>query len=85
MLDGRAQPTGIRKRGEDATMLLIYNAWHDMVEFKLPSVSGPALETDDRYQLSDRKSTRNRFCSGQNYAVTGRSFLMFELVPGSHG
>jgi isoamylase len=39
MLDGRAQPSGIRKRGEDATLLLIYNAWHDLVEFKLPSVS----------------------------------------------
>ena len=37
MLDGRAQPTGIRKRGEDATILMIFNAWRDVVEFTLPS------------------------------------------------
>ena len=30
LIDGRAQPTGIRKRGEDATLLLVLNAWHDV-------------------------------------------------------
>ena len=40
MLDGRAQPTGIRRRGEDATILMIFNAWRDVVEFALPSLGG---------------------------------------------
>jgi len=28
LLDGRAQETGVNRRGSDATMLLIYNAHH---------------------------------------------------------
>jgi isoamylase len=29
--------TGIQKLDEDSTLLLIFNAWHDVVEFTLPS------------------------------------------------
>ena len=36
LMDGRAQPTGIRKRGEDATLLIVVNAHHDLVKFALP-------------------------------------------------
>ena len=36
LLDGRAQATGIKQRGQDATMLLIGNAHHDVVPFTLP-------------------------------------------------
>ena len=39
LLDGRAQPTGIRQRGEDATLLLILNAWHDVVPSRLPEAA----------------------------------------------
>ena len=38
LLDGRAQATGIRKRGHDATLLLVMNAHHDVVKFTLPEV-----------------------------------------------
>src|SRR4051794_15927317 len=38
LLDGRAQPTGIRRRGTDLTLLLLMNAHHDAVVFKLPTV-----------------------------------------------
>jgi glycogen operon protein len=38
VLDGRAQPTGIRRRGADATLLLLLNSHHDVVEFTLPAV-----------------------------------------------
>src|SRR6185312_15945824 len=38
LLDGRARPSGIRKRGEDATLLIVFNAWHDGVEFTLPEI-----------------------------------------------
>ncbi|MCU1294564.1 MAG: glycogen debranching protein GlgX, partial [Bryobacterales bacterium] len=36
LLDGRAQPTGIRQRGREATLLLIFNSHHDLVNFTLP-------------------------------------------------
>jgi len=82
-LDGRAQATGIRRRGEDATILMIFNAWHDLVEFTLPD--GPdqvwkrLLDTnavDDENEQEDKI-----FAPGAVYGATGRSFLLFELVP----
>ena len=39
LLDGRAQETGIRRRGSDATLLLVFNAHHDVVPFTLPDVA----------------------------------------------
>ncbi|MNO86616.1 Glycogen debranching enzyme [compost metagenome] len=39
LLDGRAQPSGIRRRGSDATLLLLTNAHHEAVEFLLPAVA----------------------------------------------
>ena len=38
LLDGRAQESGIRRRGSDATLLLVYNAHFDVVNFTLPAV-----------------------------------------------
>jgi len=38
--DGRAQPTGIRKHGEDATLLMVMNGHHDLVRFSLPETVG---------------------------------------------
>ena len=85
MLDGRAQPTGIRKRGEDATLLLIYNAWHDMVEFTLPSQAGENqswnLMIDTNISEAEEKKEELKFKFGHVYAVTGRSFLLFALIP----
>ena len=40
LMDGRAQPTGIRRRGADATLLMVLNAHHDLVEFVLPETAG---------------------------------------------
>jgi glycogen operon protein len=42
ILDGRAQATGIRQRGHDATILIVFNAYHDMVEFTLPGSTDAA-------------------------------------------
>lgn len=39
LLDGRAQESGIKRRGSDATLLLIYNAHFDVVNFTLPDVA----------------------------------------------
>jgi glycogen operon protein len=79
ILDGRAQPTGIRRRGIDRTLLLILNAYHDMLNFTLPEVSGAIgwqlLVDTNQPELADEP----RFDVGADYAVTGRSLLLFEL------
>ena len=43
LLDGRAQETGIRRRGSDATLLLVVNAHFDVVNFTLPEVAEAAI------------------------------------------
>ena len=40
LLDGRAQVTGIRQRGKQATLLIVINDYHDLVEFTLPECPG---------------------------------------------
>jgi len=40
MMDGRARPSGVRQRGTEATMLMVLNAHHDLVEFTLPECPG---------------------------------------------
>jgi isoamylase len=37
LIDGRAQMTGIRERGSEATLLLIFNSHHQAIAFVLPS------------------------------------------------
>jgi glycogen operon protein len=81
LLDGRAQETGIRRSGTDSTLLLVLNAYHDVVKFKLPEAAGgqewvclvdtnqPGLPGMPRFQF------------GHIYEVTGRSLLLFMLRP----
>ena len=79
LLDGRAQPTGIRKRGTDLTLLLIVNAHHEAVVFKLPTVVGGR---DWRRLLDTNQPEPGRpkpFGFGHDYVVTGRSLLLFKL------
>jgi glycogen operon protein len=80
LLDGRAQPTGIRRRGTDITILLILNAYHDAVVFKLPKVPGgrawKSLVDTNQAEIGRRPKL---FRFGHEYVVTGRSLLMFKL------
>jgi hypothetical protein len=41
LLDGRAQESGIKRRGSDATLLLVYNAHPDVVNFTLIDTNQP--------------------------------------------
>jgi glycogen operon protein len=81
LLDGRAQPTGIRRRGTDVTLLLIFNAHHDVVKCKLPPVTGgqawSCLVDTNKPELSFPAP----FSFGKEYTVTGRSLLLFQLQP----
>jgi glycogen operon protein len=81
LLDGRAQSEGIRRPGNDATMLMILNAHHDVVNFVLPEAPGGrrwrcVIDTN----LPDREELAP-FAFGTEYMVTGRSFLVFLLEP----
>jgi len=81
LIDGRAQPTGLRKRGEDATLLLVMNGHHDLVEFTLPEVTGGgewSLKMDTN--LPTLPDDNALFATGNVYGVTGRSVLVFMLA-----
>jgi isoamylase len=78
LLDGRAQETGIKRRGADATLLLIYNAHFDVVNFELPNVP----DGRDWLALIDTNQPESRLSSfpfGHRYVVTGRSMVAFGL------
>jgi glycogen operon protein len=83
LMDGRAQATGIKRPSMDATVLLVLNAYHDVVRFRLPEVVGGQtwrclLDTN----VPDRDATP-RFQTNGEYEVTGRSLLLFALQPDS--
>ncbi|WP_425483267.1 glycogen debranching protein GlgX [Aurantimonas aggregata] len=81
LLDGRAQSTGIRRKGTDATMLIVMNAHDDVVNFTLPQANGGlrwrcVIDTN----LPDREELVP-FEFDTEYMATGRSFLIFMLEP----
>jgi isoamylase len=79
LLDGRAQVTGIRQRGKQATLLIVINDYHDLVEFTLPECNGGdtwSLLIDTN--ISDN-SEKGSFKVGDSYGVTARSLLVFAL------
>jgi isoamylase len=82
MLDGRAQPTGIRQRGQDATILIIFNSYHDVVKFTLPGETENArwLLLIDTNLPADDDKVLPTFAAGATYDVTGRSLLMFSMA-----
>jgi isoamylase len=81
LLDGRAQETGIRRLGTDATLLLVLNAHHDVIRFTLPTPpDGRAwvcLIDTNQPDLSDLP----HFSFGHVYEVTARSLVLFILRP----
>jgi isoamylase len=79
LLDGRAQPTGLKQRGADATLLIILNAYYDVVNFTLPEHAG-----DERWRLLidtnvEAPLDRTNFVKGEVYAVTARSLLLLQM------
>jgi glycogen operon protein len=81
LMDGRAQKTGIQRPGDDATLLLVINGHHDLVEFTLPRSYGGdewALLLDTNLEVT-KGGTHSTHKTGKKYAVTGRSVLLFAL------
>ncbi len=83
VLDGRARPTGIPRKGSDRTLLLVFNAHDDVVLFKLVAMPGGAgwlcLVDTNQPDLDPAPA----FDIDAEYEVTGRSLLLFEMIPES--
>ena len=81
LLDGRAQETGIRRPGTDATLLLVLNADDETIPFTLPA----APEGREWVRLIDTNHVEQthmpRYPFGHVYQVTDRSLLLFMLRP----
>jgi glycogen operon protein len=81
LLDGRAQPTGIRRKGIDRTLLLMINAHHENVPFLLPDIPGGntwRLLIDTNQPLWAR---RQQLEAGATVDIYGRSVALWELQP----
>jgi isoamylase len=79
-IDGRAQATGIRQRGSDTSVLLIFNAHHDMVEFTLPDCNGCEgwkLLLDTNIPNAEKPEV---FQVNEIYQITARSVVAFQLT-----
>lgn len=81
LMDGRAQPSGVQRRGDDATLLLLVNAHANPISFKLPSSPKGCewtrlIDTHDS-DLSDSTNTTHQF--HDEYIVTDHSTLLFKL------
>ena len=84
LMDGRTQATGIVKRATDATLLLVLNSYHDIVEFKFPKCADGcewSLLIDTN--LAETPEPSVRFNAGDKYEVTNRSLLLFLLESGN--
>jgi glycogen operon protein len=83
LIDGRARLTGLPQRGVEATLLLIYNSYHELVQFTLPAHGRRArwrlLIDTNAPQIEDGPE----FHPGQIHGVTGRSLLLFERLGSS--
>jgi len=80
LLDGRAPETGIRRRGELATLLIVFNSWEGVVKFRLPNANGASGWTLCLDTNLEGKPGEAPFEVGSEYEVTGRSLLLFQLA-----
>jgi glycogen operon protein len=83
LLDGRAQVTGIKQRGQDATLLLIANSHHEPVPFTLPRAGddleqGWTLLLDTQFEQPAQTAV-NDYSVGDSYEVAARSLLVLKL------
>ncbi|MEA2882422.1 MAG: isoamylase [Bradyrhizobium sp.] len=81
LLDGRTRKTAMPRHGEDETVLMIMNSFEGPVAFKLPDAIGGtqwSLLVDTNIPDAPPGA---KFAFGSSYDVTGRSLLLFSLVP----
>ena len=70
---------GVRKRGQDATLLLVINGFHDVVEFIVPEwPEGAAWKLLIDTNVT-HASVEKQIEFGNTYQVTGQSLLLLLL------
>ncbi|GAA4341034.1 glycogen debranching protein GlgX [Pigmentiphaga soli] len=79
IIDGRAQASGIRRPAADATLLLVFNAHHDTVNFTLPDIPGPDQWTCLLDTNMPVREDLPIFNASDVYQVTAHSLLLFAL------
>ena len=80
LMDGRARPSGVRQRGTEATLFMVMNSHHDVVEVTLPrEPGGGAWQLVLDTNIPDTKPSY-RGVAGDHYSATARSLLLFALV-----
>jgi isoamylase len=76
LIDGRAPATGIHERGSDATLLLIFNSFHERVKFVLPETvegKGWRLQLDTH----DTSNANHLFMPREELQIPERSVSVF--------
>jgi glycogen operon protein len=81
LLDGHARPTAVSQRGVEATLLLVLNAHHDLVQFTLPEHAGPCEWSPLVDTNAPELQQTPTYKAGAVYGVTGRSLLLFVTRP----
>jgi glycogen operon protein len=79
LLDGRAQTTGIRQRGNEATLLIVINGHHETLEFMLPEAAGAvgwSLLLDTNVPDFEKAEP---LAVGASYTTMARSVALFVL------
>ncbi len=79
LIDGRAQASGIRKLASDATILVVFNAHHEPVDFELPDIKGSDCWTCLVDTNMPVREELPEFAANDIYQVTARSVLLFAL------
>jgi glycogen operon protein len=82
LIDGRAQPTGIRRRGSEATLLLLLNAHHEPVPFLLPEVPDGTVWTALVDTAEPDAAPRGHLPAGETYALQGRAVVLLSAQTG---
>ena len=80
LLDGRAQRTGIRRRGQEATLILLLNGGPDPVAFTLPAANGGGA-WELLLDTSDPAREGHIFGVSESHNIDSRSLKLLLLMP----
>jgi isoamylase len=80
LVDGRAQTSGIKRLASDVTLLIVANAYYDLVKFTLPQFVGgdrwlTLIDTNE-----PERSEESTVKTGDEYKVAGRSLLLLAAL-----
>jgi glycogen operon protein len=79
VLDGRAQTSGIRRQGTDATLLLLFNGARENLPFRLPAVTGGRRWASVLDTAIPDRPREQMFRIGEAYLLAGLSVSLFGL------